>query len=228
MPKKTRAIKKTDKNKAWNKKSKASAYLIERKEKRKTILILTEGQTEKLYFESFPVLTLTVKTINLEGESKLKLINSTQEIISNLDIVFDEVWCVFDMDIKLGGDELSSYDNAIVKGKELGYNIAYSNDAFELWFYLHYNYTEEQNLRKFYYQKLSEAWGINYEKDGKKYNFCKSIYSKLIDDANASQSDAIHRSKMLYEKQKHLPYNQQNPITKVYELVEFLNENLRE
>jgi hypothetical protein len=61
MPKKTKAIKKTDQRaqKAWLRKVKPSIYAIETKETNKTILIVAEGQSEKLYFESFPVLTLT-------------------------------------------------------------------------------------------------------------------------------------------------------------------------
>ena len=83
MPKKTKAIKKTDvkAQKAWLKKVDASLYQIEIKETNKTILIVGEGQTEKLYFESFPVLTLTVEAIDLKGQSKLKLIESTTSII---------------------------------------------------------------------------------------------------------------------------------------------------
>ena len=61
MPKTTKAIKVTDRKKAWLKKVKPSVYEIETKETNKIILIIGEGQTEKLYFESFPVLTLTVK-----------------------------------------------------------------------------------------------------------------------------------------------------------------------
>jgi hypothetical protein len=71
MPKKTKAIKVTDRKKAWLKKVKPSAYEIETKETNKIILIVGEGQTEKLYFESFPVLTLTVEAVDLGGQSKL-------------------------------------------------------------------------------------------------------------------------------------------------------------
>ena len=67
-----------------------------------TILIVAEGQTETLYFESFPVLTLTVKTVNLKGQSKSKLIEATENIVNNSDEIFDIVWCVFDMDIRQG------------------------------------------------------------------------------------------------------------------------------
>ena len=227
MPKSTRAIKVTDQNKAWNKKPKPNGYRIDSIPINKIILIVCEGQTEKYYFESFPVLGIEIEAVNLKGETKLKLVESTKEIIKSFDKTFDEVWCVFDMDIKRGADEFADFDNAINNALELGYKVAYSNDAFELWFYLHYNITNAQHLRTFYYKELGKRFGINYVREGKKYDFCRQIYSILIKDTNSSQSKAISRAKALFGEQKHLTYHEQNPVTKVYELVEVLNENLR-
>ena len=229
MPKKTKAIKKTDikAKKPWLKKVNSSLYEIEIEETGKTILIVGEGQTEKLYFESFPVLTLTVEAVDLKGQSKLKLIESTTSIIENSNIKYDEVWCVFDMDFKQGEKEFSDFDNAIDKGKSLKYNIAYSNDSFELWFYLHFQYTEQKHHRTFYYKYLGEKWDLNYAKDGKAYKFCKEIYSKLENDKSASQIKAIARADKLLKKQSILPFHQQNPISLVYELVNYLNRKKR-
>ena len=229
MPKKTKAIKVTDKRaqKAWLKKVRPSVYEIEVKEPNKTILIVGEGQSEKLYFESFPVLTLTVEAIDLGGQSKLKLIEMTESIIANGKKKYDEIWCVFDMDIKQGEKELADFDNAIISGKAKGYNIAYSNDAFELWFYLHYNFTDQANHRKFYYKTLGDLWSCNYEKIGKSYEFCQNLYARLESDKRASQEEAIKRADKLFKSQSQLNYHKQNPVTLVYELVKFLNENSR-
>jgi hypothetical protein len=227
MPKSTRAIKVTDQSKAWNKKPKPSGYRIDTIPINKTILIVCEGQTEKLYFESFPVLGVKIKAIDLKGQSKLKLIESTRQIIDTLDEKYNEIWCVFDMDVKRGADEFADFDNAINKALEFNYKVAYSNDAFELWFYLHYNLINVQQLRTFYYNELGKRFGINYIKDGKKFNFCLQIYSILNKDINSSQQNAIDRAKVLFHEQKHLTYHEQNPVTKVFELVEVLNENLR-
>jgi len=206
MPKRTKAVKETDRRQ-----------------------IVCEGQTEKLYFESFPVLSLTVEAIDLGGQAKLKMIESTSAIINSSEKEYDEVWCVFDMDIKKGKKEFADYDNAIEKAKiqKPEYKVAYSNDAFELWFYLHYAYTDQQNLRKFYYDELSKKWNINYVRDGKKYKFCLQIYEILQKDENSSQEEAIKRAEKLYNNQQDLTYHKQNPVTLVYKLVEFLNDNLR-
>jgi hypothetical protein len=138
-----------------------------------------------------------------------------------------EVWCVFDMDVKRGADEFADFDNAITRAFHLGYKVAYSNDAFELWFYLHFDLTNSQHLRTFYYAELGKRLGINYIKEGKKYAFCSRIYDILKNDSNSSQENAIKRARSLFVSQESLPYHQQNPATKVYELVEELNRNLR-
>ena len=227
MPKSTKAIKVTDKNKAWNKKAQPSGYKIETIPIKKTILIVCEGQTEKIYFESFPVLGVKIKAIDLKGQAKLKLVESTKEIVENAKEEYNEIWCVFDMDVKRGAVEFADFDNAISKALLLGYKVAYSNDAFELWFYLHFNITDSQQLRSYYYRELGKRFGINYVKVGKKYAFCLKIYDILKNDKNSSQEKAIERARSLFERQENLPYHQQNPNTKVYKLVEELNRNLR-
>lgn len=131
------------------------------------------------------------------------------------------------MDMKRGANEFADFDNAILKALNLGYKVAYSNDAFELWFYLHFDFTDAQHLRIFYFKELGKRFGMNYVKDGKNYDFCLKIYDILKNDKNSSQEKAIERARTLFEQQENLPYHQQNPNTKVYELVEELNRNLR-
>jgi len=227
MPKKTRALKVTDKEKAWNRKSSPTGYRVETIPMNKSILIVCEGQTEKLYFESFPVLGVTVDAINLKGQSKLKMVESTQDIIASSDEAYDEIWCVFDMDFIRGEDKYSDFDNAIRQAESLGFKVAYSNDAFELWFYLHFEYTDAKNLRTFYYEELGKRLGLNYEKDGKRHDFCQKVYKLLEAHEQSSQARALERARSLFEGKSDLSYHQQNPVTKVFELVEELNRNLR-
>ncbi len=221
-------IKKGDQNKAWNRKNKPSRYKVETREPKKTIVIFTEGQTEKLYFESFPVLpNFKVTAIDLQGQSKLKMIEIAEQQIKSYSIDYDEVWCVFDMDFKDNPQECADFDNAITKGENKGYKIAYSNDAFELWFYLHFQFTDQAHHRTFYYQELSKIWNKNYEKYGKGYDFAKNIYSSLATDKRSSQQQAIKWAIKLYNNQKYKLPHKQNPVTKIYQLVEELNKNLK-
>ena len=68
----------------------------------------------------------------------MNLVQATQEIVKNEDFTFDEVWCVFDMDVQNSDKDFANFDNSIDRAKSLGYNVAYSNDCFELWLLLHY------------------------------------------------------------------------------------------
>jgi RloB-like protein len=227
MPKKTKAIKFTDlkADKPWLKKVITYKYPIDSIEKKKRFLIVCEGQTEELYFKSFPVLTADVRPVH-QGCSKSSLVECVAYYLDGEN--YDEIWCVFDMDYKI--DEIGQYedfDKAIQAAHQAGYKCAYSNDSFELWFVLHYQYIDQQQLRTFFFQKLSHYWELNYEKNGKQRYFATSTYKRLLDDPDANQSFAIKNARKLFESQSTKKYHLQNPVTTAYLLVEELNLHLR-
>lgn len=227
MPKKSKAIKVTDTRgeKAWLKKRNNFKYAIETLDKNKTFLIVCEGESEALYFKAFPVITAQIKTVPL-GRSNSGLVDCAKELAKEEN--YDEVWCVFDMDIQPDiNRQFEDFDNAIKSALASGFKCAYSNDAFELWYVLHYQYLDQEQWRDFYFTKLSDYWNLNYVKEGKKRDFAKSIYELLKKDKNASQADAINNARKLFESQKTKAYHLQNPVTKVFELVEELNLHIR-
>lgn len=219
-------IKKTDQFSSWNKKSGVSPYITNRKNIARKYLIVCEGQTEKVYFESFTVNAVTVKA-EATGRTKLALVKKAKDLAK--DDNYDEIWCVFDMDINYADQEnqRNDFNSAIKQCQETKkFKVAYSNDCFELWFYLHFDYNDQQNHRQFYYKKLRESWNINYEEKGKELDFCKTIYSKLQEE-NCSQTEAIRRAEKLHQSQNDKLPCDQNPITTVYELVRELNKYLK-
>ncbi|MGB0931227.1 MAG: RloB family protein [Chitinophagales bacterium] len=222
MPKKSRKIKVTDKKKAWNKrKARKPAYLIEQLEKKKVFLIICEGEnTEPQYFLSFPVKTARIKSYGL-GSSKTKLVEYVLEIVKEENDQEQEVWIVFDMDVRLENvsQQKGDYENAIRLAEENEIHVAYSNDSFELWFILHYKYTDVQLKRYEYYKQLNDLWNCNYEEEGKKVVFCRNIYKLLEEDEKASITQAIANAEKLLEKQKGLRLSEQNPSTTVHRLV---------
>ncbi len=226
MPVKSRNIKKSDEDKAWNKHKQLSKIPIETRTKGRKYLIVCEGQTEEWYFRSFPVATAEIVSIGL-GMTKFTLVQEARRRMK-LD-KYDEVWCVFDMDFNPERNgQLEDFNNAVFADNGKNFRCAYSNDAFELWFYLHYQVTEHQHLRSFYYEQLSNVWGINYERDGKHQEFSKNLYSKLKEDPNASQENAILSAKKLFEKHQEITNpHEKNPITTVFELVEVLNAHIK-
>ena len=225
MPKKTKAIKKTDIDgkKPWLKKKGITIIEEPKINPKKTFLIVSEGQTEELYFKSFPLNSITVKCLNV-GCSNFQLVDCAIDLKE--DEEYDQVWVVFDMDhtADKGEIQFEQFDNSIQKAIQNDIKVAYSNDCFELWFYLHYQYTDQRNLRFFYYKELGKLWNINYEKDGKTRAFAKTIFSILNKDEKASVQNAIIRSKKLYENLKMEPFHNQNPVTKVFELYIELSE----
>ena len=68
MDKKVKAIKVTDQEKPWEKRKNSYQYDTIRTAN-KTILITCEGQTEERYFSKFPIISLSVKCVNLQGQS---------------------------------------------------------------------------------------------------------------------------------------------------------------
>jgi len=215
-------IKKGDQKKAWNIASQSKKRTTATREKKKAVLICCEGYTEKWYFESIEVTGIDVEAIGL-GQSKNKLVETT--ITKKKKKAYDQVWVVFDMDAKGEAGEQQDFDTAIVKAIHNDIKVAYSNDAFELWYYLHLQYTDEQHHRTFYYEKLSDFCGFNYATKGKKRRNAIKLIEKLKIDANSSKGEAIKRARKLHEERCDLPPHQQNPVTIVFALVEELEKN---
>ena len=227
MGKRTKAVKITDikANKPWLKKVGITPYREETKEPNKTFLIVCEGQTEALYFKSFPTISAEVKTHDV-GCSNMTLVECTIALAEDSD--FDEVWCVFDMDLKQDENgQLEDFNSAIQKCLAEGIRCAYSNDAFELWLYLHFQYTDQSNHRSFYFDQLSKLFNLNYVREGKKRKFASKLYDFLNDNDDANQAEAIERAKSLENIHIGVAPHLQNPITFVHLLVEELNKYLQ-
>jgi hypothetical protein len=163
------------------------------------------------------------------GQTKTKLVESVIELMASDESIKEkEVWVVFDMDInhEQGSQQKEDFNKAIELAQKNNIRVAYSNDTFELWFVLHYQYIDTPWIRDQYYDKLSELWGCNYPKDGKAKAFCRRIYQLLLEDDNADQEKAIDWGRKLHDKQTDLTFAERNPCTTVFELVEELNQYL--
>lgn len=227
MPRRTQSIKVSDKKgeKPWLRHPKPYTYAVNSRTRNRTFLIVCEGQTEAQYFKSFPVLTATIKPIH-SGSSKTALVDAVAKYCRGES--YDEIWCVFDFDVDpLKTGQIEDFNRAIQKARQLGYHCAYSNDAIELWFVLHYQLIDQQQHRGFYCQMLSKRWDINYIKEGKSFRFAASLYKRLLEDDQASQQKAIEHAQKLLKLHESKPYHLQNPVTTVFQLVKRLNEHCR-
>jgi hypothetical protein len=190
----------------------------DREEKtRRWFLIVCEGEkTEPNYFKSFPVDT---KVINLdiqgEGKNTKSLVEKAIELKNNSEPdETDRFWCVFDRDKNpKNPNDSQNFNSAITLAKNNGIEVAYSNDAFELWYLLHFHFYNTGFSRQDYQNRLTKLLGHKYEKNS------KTIYEDLKD----KQQDAIKHAKLLLQKYARPNPESDNPSTTVHLLVEELN-----
>lgn len=165
------------------------------------------------------------------GSSKTSLVKQAIDFVSQEDADPErEVWIVFDMDfdhLKDKSLQKKDFNEAIRLANEKGYKVAYSNDAFELWFVLYYQLIESALNRSEYYKRISQYWGKSYERYGKERQFCRGVYQRLKNDPKADEMAAIRNAERLFIQQMDKAPADQNPCTTVYQLVVELNKFLR-
>ena len=102
---------------------------------RSRFLIVCEGErTEPNYFRGFR-LSAKVADIRGLGANTVSLVRETIVLRDAGD--YDSVWCVFDRD----SFPLQNFNRALQLAEQNGINVAYSNEAFEIWYLLHFHYT---------------------------------------------------------------------------------------
>ena len=153
---------------------------------KQTFLIVCEGEvTEPEYFNSFRLTSANVKAIG-KGMNTISLV---KEAIAIRDIEkrrsrnYDQCWVVFDKDDFSDGD----FNAAIQMAQTNGFHVAYSNQAFEYWFLLHFNLYQGSIHRSRYGEMFSHLFGFRYGKTkGDSMKVFNVIYPKTriaIDNA---------------------------------------------
>jgi len=206
-------------------------YKEEEEEQKKLFLIICEGKnTEPRYFEKFPVPS---KTVIIEGGCNTKTALVEYAIsIKDLDkYAGREIWCVYDFDIKLdeSATQPKDFNNSIRMAEANGLHVAWSNDAFELWFILHYQKLDNELTRDELYKILKSLWNLeSFSNEAKTEEFCKGHYERHGGTLSEMQKLAIHRAKELHENYEgRKDYSKHCPCTTVYLLVDELNKNLK-
>jgi hypothetical protein len=188
------------------------------------ILIVCEGEkTEPNYFKGFRLATKDVVDINISGIGKntVSLIKETERIKKDLekknDIKYNQIWCVFDRD----SFSANNFNNAIEMANAKRFNVAYSNEAFEIWYLLHFQFFITGFDRKLLVKKLNTLLNSEF---GYKY---KKNDERMYELLKEKQEIAIENSKKLIAHHKEvscLNPEKNNPSTTVYELVLELNK----
>lgn len=186
-------------------------------------LIVCEGKkTEPLYFEALVTNhTSTVREVTIEGEGRatVALVKRTEEIRRDLErrnnMSFDRVWVVFDK------DDFDDFNEAIKKASKLGFQSAWTNEAFELWYYLHFEYLDTGISRAAYIEKLEEVFRNRMGDAGFKYQKGNPDVYKLLQQYG--REDLAKRfAKQLRALHNGTDYAKHKPCTLVDKLVEEL------
>ena len=187
---------------------------VDTREVRTRFLIVCEGKkTEPNYFRSFrvnqDVVEIDIKPGSGRQPSQLIKRAEDEKLKGDYD-QDDQVWCVFDRDNWTAND----FNNAIISTKNNDFKVAYSNEAFELWYVLHFEFLNAGINRKDYVKKLNGALSKQYLKNS------ETIYDELLNKQDIAIKNAI---KLLSQYQSPIPAIN-NSSTTVHLLVQELNK----
>lgn len=173
-------------------------------------LIVCEGKkTEPNYFKALSATIKVSVTVKIEGlgDNTDSLVRQAIALKQQDDYL--QTWCVFDRD----SFPPDRFNRAIALAEANGIQVAYSNEAFELWYILHFEYLQAGLPRAGYNVKLSDHLGTKYAKNS------QTIYNDLI----ARQPVAIRNATRLLATYDPPSPERDNPSTKVHLLVQELN-----
>ena len=170
---------------------------------RQRFLIVCEGEkTEPNYFREFrgPQVVVQVKGL---GMNTVSLVQQAIDLRTQDD--YDQTWCVFDKD----DFPEDNFNEAITLAKTNRIEVAYSNQSFELWYVLHFDYMKSAITRADYMRILNEKLGHKYEKNS------TTIYHEL----RQLQPAAIRNASNLLKAYNPPRPARDNPSTTVHLLV---------
>jgi hypothetical protein len=165
------------------------------REIKQSFLIVCEGEkTEPDYFKAFRMTAATVKAVG-QAMNTMTLVSkaiSIREADQKRKKVYDQCWVVFDKDDFPAKD----FNQAIQFAEKNGFRVAYSNQAFEYWFLLHYNLYTGAIHRNQYKDMLTKLTGIPYSKSegygAVMYNLLLSRQQQAINNAETVLAEISH------------------------------------
>lgn len=186
------------------------------RERRRVLIVCEDSKSSRYYFEFFPIdkqrIEISVLGTGMNTDSLVEEALSKIEKAAKSRQRYSDVWCVFDRD----NFPLANYDRAFQLAKNNKIKVAWANEAFELWYLLHYCYLDAGISRVDYSKKLREK-GLDYDKADKK------IYEKVKPLQESAIKNAAKLEKHWNDSGKVHP-ERENPFTNVHKLVEYLNE----
>ncbi len=182
-----------------------------RNQRQRFLIVCEGGKTEPNYFKSFRLSSTTIE-VKGTGYNTLSLVKEAIRLRDIAKKSYHQVWCVFDRD----SFPAQHFNSAFTLAERENIKIAYSNEAFELWYLLHFHYFNTGISRDQYKGKLSASLGHKYIKNS------ETIYDEISD----KQDKAIRNAEKLLSEPINYKEKRGNPSTTVHLLVQQLNRFL--
>ncbi len=191
-----------------------------RRKRNPVVYLICEGsETEIRYFKKFRSRECNIDIVPIPSQYKSadKLVQKARATIGYSPYYPDEgdmIWCVFDRDDNTNAMLSKAKQMAIKEG----YQIAFSNPSFEIWFLLHFNNqtTPVENCEVAIKLLKKKGRLEQYEKNKEVYEQLKPLQEAAIDRAKK-------RMAVLQAEHTEILSRESNPVTTVAELVEYLN-----
>lgn len=172
-----------------------------------SFLIGCEGaRTEPLYFKAFPLARGRVDVVG-HGKNTHSLVRAVVQRRDEAAVEglrYNEVWAVFDHD----SFKKEQIDAAFQLARNEQINLGFTNEAFELWYLLHFIDCDAALSRTQYATKLARHLGRPYKKND------PAMFSTLL----PRRDDALRNARRLARINR----DRENPSTTIHLLVERL------
>jgi hypothetical protein len=197
------------------------------------LIVCEDENTEPAYFKNFisqiPEKTIYLKPVGTGRDPKgvvEEAIKERGKLLIEARKEVDVVWAVFDKDdAHENSTKIQRFEDAFEIAKNNSIEVAYSNEAFELWLLLHL--VDVNNVmelpRTEVYNLLQENIRINKTYSTFEYEHGNANILHIISEIG-NQSAAIERAGILLEKQNEKTPIEANPSTKIHILVKQLLE----
>jgi hypothetical protein len=143
---------------------------------RDKVLIMCSGETEEIYFNYYKnshkrdLQNVSIKIVTHKKSNPIAVVKAALIQKPN----YDEVWAVFDK------DDFPDFDDAIILALDNKINCAFSNEAIEYWFLLHFENKTGAMSRNMLNTELERKLGFEYQKSLETIQrTCKIISGKL-------------------------------------------------
>lgn len=173
-------------------------------------------------------LSLKITLLSPVNHNPQGIIDYSKQLIKKNNNKITKIFCVFDYVSKKEKKNYESYQNVLSQRLELcnkGIEITESVPCYESWLLAHFSYSTrlysdpsevEDQLKLEYKKKFKKE--LKYEKNDKE--FLKNFTEEMI-------KTAIKNTKKLEEEHNCNQYQDQNPSSKIYKLIEYIDSILK-